>query len=47
MKHLNFRIISAIIPPAAFGRLCVETIQQISTPSIDLPAAFGRLCVET
>ena len=33
--------------PAAFGRLCVETINPPSKYSDRLPAAFGRLCVET
>ena len=33
--------------PAAFGRLCVETMLRISQIYRCLPAAFGRLCVET
>ena len=33
--------------PAAFGRLCVETLQSAENLSKGLPAAFGRLCVET
>ena len=34
--------------PAAFGRLCVETICLRRTQGISSrPAAFGRLCVET
>ena len=33
--------------PAAFGRLCVETIVLISSGEKPSPAAFGRLCVET
>ena len=34
--------------PAAFGRLCVETILGVSPYAVAcLPAAFGRLCVET
>ena len=33
--------------PAAFRRLCVETVLEfVSTDSI-IPAAFRRLCVET
>ena len=37
-----------LISPAAFGRLCVETIHlgQGACFCIE-PAAFGRLCVET
>ena len=33
--------------PAAFGRLCVETITCLKMASPTCPAAFGRLCVET
>ena len=33
--------------PAAFGRLCVETISPWLNCISNLPAAFGRLCVET
>ena len=33
--------------PAAFGRLCVETITIIVNKLNEQPAAFGRLCVET
>ena len=33
--------------PAAFGRLCVETIQPRLKYEAHHPAAFGRLCVET
>ena len=33
--------------PAAFGRLCVETVHQIVICRLKSPAAFGRLCVET
>ena len=36
-----------IIQPAAFGRLCVETISGKPAESREDPAAFGRLCVET
>ena len=35
------------IQPAAFGRLCVETVNGIVDNSYTYPAAFGRLCVET
>ena len=33
--------------PAAFGRLCVETMSLKKVSDKSLPAAFGRLCVET
>ena len=33
--------------PAAFGRLCVETMESEQYTSLSAPAAFGRLCVET
>mgnify|MGYP001673034505 CR=1 FL=1 len=33
--------------PAAFGRLCVETIELDLMDEYGMPAAFGRLCVET
>ena len=33
--------------PAAFGRLCVETIGIRIIDKTEEPAAFGRLCVET
>ena len=33
--------------PAAFGRLCVETILKKGIRMLNKPAAFGRLCVET
>ena len=33
--------------PAAFRRLCVETVREWVEQAIDLPAAFRRLCVET
>ena len=35
------------IPPAAFGRLCVETLDLLKQRLGVTPAAFGRLCVET
>ena len=34
-------------PPAAFGRLCVETTFITDGKGRLIPAAFGRLCVET
>ena len=33
--------------PAAFGRLCVETLRTNIKPLKSTSAAFGRLCVET
>ena len=33
--------------PAAFRRLCVETLESVKVSVADLPAAFRRLCVET
>ena len=33
--------------PAAFGRLCVETLTDCLLRMGEPPAAFGRLCVET
>ena len=33
--------------PAAFGRLCVETVAPKVGGGQGAPAAFGRLCVET
>ena len=33
--------------PAAFRRLCVETLGLVNSPSPQQPAAFRRLCVET
>ena len=37
----------AIIHPAAFRRLCVETVIRGAPSIITNPAAFRRLCVET
>ena len=34
-------------PAAAFGRLCVETMNGLPPRSCTQAAAFGRLCVET
>ena len=36
-----------MLVPAAFGRLCVETLYPWWRITSDFPAAFGRLCVET
>ena len=36
-----------MLEPAAFGRLCVETVGVSLLAVYVLPAAFGRLCVET
>ena len=47
MKHRFFSSLGRIIPPAAFGRLCVETWKTNICMARAAPAAFGRLCVET
>ena len=47
MKHYNSGVAWKIKPPAAFGRLCVETKFASHLAKKPLPAAFGRLCVET
>ena len=36
-----------MLTPAAFRRLCVETILLMPLPTVGAPAAFRRLCVET
>ena len=36
-----------VFRPAAFRRLCVETLQSAQNLLMGLPAAFRRLCVET
>ena len=38
---------AALNTPAAFGRLCVETLFLLVFGHLIGPAAFGRLCVET
>ena len=38
---------SGLCQPAAFGRLCVETVMRRCEFKGVTPAAFGRLCVET
>ena len=38
---------NSIFRPAAFGRLCVETLITLVFFASMQPAAFGRLCVET
>ena len=48
MLKLNGQVVKAELPePAAFGRLCVETIELELIDDFGMPAAFGRLCVET
>ena len=48
LKQRFFAIGGAASPPAAFGRLCVETeLENQNQAWRDWPAAFGRLCVET
>ena len=47
LKRLRHCMKLAVIGPAAFGRLCVETTNFFYAPLQIPPAAFGRLCVET
>ena len=47
LKQYTLDAMNGIATPAAFGRLCVETIRLPVFFSVDDPAAFGRLCVET
>ena len=47
LKLIGLGAIAALIGPAAFGRLCVETSQCLEIVGRVAPAAFGRLCVET
>ena len=48
LKLIQNAVAAAIAPPAAFGRLCVETYNTHGRPpTAGVPAAFGRLCVET
>ena len=47
MKLKTAHIKHIIQPPAAFGRLCVETLRIRIMLCNVRPAAFGRLCVET
>ena len=37
----------AVLSPAAFRRLCVETKDPLHAEHVAIPAAFRRLCVET
>ena len=47
MKPAGTVVTIGPITPAAFGRLCVETILEQMGYGSQIPAAFGRLCVET
>ena len=48
LKHAESATPMIAILAAAFGRLCVETIEQHEKGITDMiAAAFGRLCVET
>ena len=47
MKHGGTIVTRAYMKPAAFRRLCVETLLKLSTVCVKEPAAFRRLCVET
>ena len=44
---MNAVVVLTAFCPAAFGRLCVETVTVNGLPDGAEPAAFGRLCVET
>ena len=47
LKQLKRRMMPPPHLPAAFGRLCVETMLTRWVANDADPAAFGRLCVET
>ena len=47
LKRIRRHILSPVGRPAAFGRLCVETMHLLTVREDMAPAAFGRLCVET
>ena len=47
LKQILMRSLEPYDPPAAFGRLCVETVAFGFWGLVTGPAAFGRLCVET
>ena len=47
MKPLLTEVIRRVERPAAFRRLCVETIRNGNNAQNVQPAAFRRLCVET
>ena len=47
LKHFRGVFLHHMSRPAAFGRLCVETMTIRKSVAAVCPAAFGRLCVET
>ena len=47
MKRMNEATEDKLTKPAAFRRLCVETMRLRSASIEAVPAAFRRLCVET
>ena len=47
MKHNDWAVVITIADPAAFRRLCVETVRLRGGWPSPAPAAFRRLCVET
>ena len=47
LKPMSITKVDFELKPAAFGRLCVETIIGLLSWIAFCPAAFGRLCVET
>ena len=47
LKLLTGRLLTGDLYPAAFRRLCVETMDEAIEAGDAQPAAFRRLCVET
>ena len=47
LKQLVLNGFDLLLKPAAFRRLCVETLGFDFAALSDCPAAFRRLCVET
>ena len=47
MKLWVIPLALVVFGPAAFRRLCVETLRAVIALKIFSPAAFRRLCVET
>ena len=47
MLKRTWSVMHLVLLPAAFGRLCVETVGGWLDAAGASTAAFGRLCVET
>ena len=47
LKQVEEDFVKFMNLPAAFRRLCVETILEQMSYGSQIPAAFRRLCVET